>query len=137
MQVGPRSWLGTETQLKDPAFNIFVGMRMLSSTLEKTDGDIRFALGAYNCGFVGLFRNRCGRWGGLAYADKILDYWLPVFRAELTVRAGEDDEVGEWLASLGYREGLGDWEVMPETEEVEECRIELPMRRFRPHICRR
>lgn len=134
LQVGPRSWTGTRTQLLDPGYNIYVGMRMFSATLEKSDGDLRRALGAYNCGFVGLDAGRCGTRGGLAYADKIIEYWIPVFRATLWTRAGEDDLIGDWLKDLDYGDGFGKWDP-PEEEEELECRRVLPKRRFRPRTC--
>lgn len=132
LQVGPRSWIGTRTQLLDPAYNVYMGMSMFSDTLEKSDGDIRRALGAYNCGFVGLDADRCGSRGGLAYADRIIEYWIPVFRASLWTRAGEDGLIGDWLKELGYGDGFGKWQ-MPEKEE---CHIVLMKRGFRPRsIC--
>ena len=109
MQIIPRSWTGTRTQLETPGFNIYVGMRMLSATLEQTDGDLRRSLGAYNCGFVGLDAGRRGRYGGYAYADRIIGYWVPVFRMRLAGEAIAPDRVGDWLATLGYRWGLGQW----------------------------
>ena len=109
MQIIPRSWTGTRTQLQDPGFNLYVGMRMLSATLKQTDGDLRRSLGAYNCGFEKLDAGRCGRYGGYAYADRILDYWVPVFRIRLAGEAIIPDRVGDWLATLGYRWGLGKW----------------------------
>ncbi len=135
LQVGPRPWFVTREQLRDPVYNIYKGMDLLADTLRQSE-DIRHALAGYNCGLNRLANDLCGRHGGWAYADKVLDYWLPVFRAELTVRAGENDLIGNWLATLGYREGLGQWEVMPEIEqeESEEC-IVLPARRFRPRMC--
>lgn len=136
MQVGPRSWTGTRTRLLDPAYNISVGMRMLSDTLEKSDGNIRQALGAYNCGFVGLAADRCGTKGGLAYADRIIEYWMPVFHASLWIRAGEDDLIGNWLKELNYEDGFGMWdEAVIEEEEEFECKRMLPKRRFRPSKC--
>jgi hypothetical protein len=109
MQIISRSWTGTKEQLKRPATNIYVGMRMLSAIILQTDGDLRQALGAYNCGFVGLDAGRCGRYGGYAYADRVIDYWVPVFRMRLAGEAITPDRVGDWLATLGYRWGLGQW----------------------------
>jgi len=109
MQIIPRSWTGTRTQLQDPGFNLYVGMRMLSGTLQQTDGDLRRSLGAYNCGFVGLDAGLCGRYGGYAYADRIIGYWVPVFRMRLAGEAITPDRVGDWLATLGYRWDLGQW----------------------------
>src|SRR3989337_991033 len=79
MQIIPRSWTGTRTQLQDPGFNLYVGMRMLSGTLQQTDGDLRRSLGAYNCGFVGLGAGLCGRYGGYADAGRIIGYWVLFF----------------------------------------------------------
>jgi len=109
MQIIPRSWTGTRTQLEQPGFNLYVGMRMLSAILEQTDGDLRRSLGAYNCGFVGLDAGLCGRYGGYAYADRIIGYWVPVFRMRLAGEAITPDRVGDWLATLGYRWDLGQW----------------------------
>jgi len=114
MQIIPRSWTGTRSQLEQPGFNLYVGMRMLSATLEQTEGNLRRALGAYNCGFVGLDAGRCGRYGGYAYADRILEYWVPVFRIWLAGEAITPDRVGDWLATLGYRWGLGKWHEQEE-----------------------
>jgi len=129
MQVGPRPWLGTQEELLNPATNILTGMSMLNDTLNQTNGNLRFALAAYNCGFAGVEKNWCGTYGGYAYADRIIDYWLPIFRDTLWVRAGEDDLIGTWLKEFGYTEHFGDWE-----EELE-CQKALPERRFRPSIC--
>ena len=109
MQIIPRSWTGTRTQLEQPAFNIYVAMRMLSAVLDQTDGNLRRTLALYNCGEVGLDAGRCGRYGGYAYADRIMDYWIPVFRVRLAGEAITPDRVGDWLATLGYRWGLGQW----------------------------
>jgi len=109
MQIIPRSWTGTRTQLEQPGFNLYVGMRMFSATLKQTDGDLRRSLGAYNCGFEKLDAGRCGRYGGYAYADRIIGYWVPVFRMRLAGEAIAPDRVGDWLATLGYRWGLGRW----------------------------
>src|SRR3990167_6457673 len=107
MQIIPRSLTGTRTQLEQPGFNLYVGMRMLSATLKQTEGDLRRALGAYNCGFVGLDAGRCGRYGGYAYADWIIDYWVSVFRMRLSGEAITPDRVGDWLTTAGDRGGLG------------------------------
>jgi hypothetical protein len=131
MQVGPRPWLATSEQLLNPAMNIYVGMKMLNDIFNQTNGNLRFALAAYNCGFEGVAKNFCGSYGGYKYADRIIDYWLPVFRDTLWVRAGEDDLIGNWLKEFGYTEHFGDWE---EEEELE-CQRVLPERRFRPRTC--
>ena len=106
LQIIARSWTGTKEQLKRPEYNIFVGMRMLHAILGKADGDIRLALARYNCGDEGVAEDRCGRYGGLEYADKVLEYFVPVFRGELVVLAADN----EWLAELGYLYGTGRWD---------------------------
>ena len=112
MQIISRSWTGTKEQLKRPEYNTFVGMRMLHAILEKADGDIRVALAAYNCDWSGIEGasgpedDLCGAHGGYAYADRILAYWVPIFRAELVVAAADN----EWLAELGYLYGTGRWD---------------------------
>ncbi len=83
MQVIPRSWTGTRTQLLNPGFNIYVGMRMINATIKKSGGDVRRALALYNCGEKSLDAGKCYSFGGWTYADRVLDYWLPTFRAEL------------------------------------------------------
>ncbi|KKL28336.1 hypothetical protein LCGC14_2376170 [marine sediment metagenome] len=138
MQIAPFSWRPSVSQLKNPSINIQWGMGILDTVQGQTEGDIRRSLALYNCGETGLNAGLCGRHGGWAYSDRLLDYWVPVFRAELTVRAGEHDLIGTWLAELGYRYGMGRWEVMSETEVMPEEKEEvcLPARRFRSRICR-
>ncbi len=109
MQVGPRDWLATREQLLNPGINVRIGMAMLNDILRQTEGDLRLALAAYNCGFAGVEKNWCGTYGGYAYADRIIDYWLPVFRAGLWTRAGEDNDLGIWLGGVGYGDGFGNW----------------------------
>ena len=82
MQVIPRSWTGSRTQLLNPAYNIYVGMRMLDATIVKA-GSVRKGVAAYNCGFVSLEAGNCWSFGGYVYADRVLDYWSPIFRSEL------------------------------------------------------
>ena len=110
MQIIARSWTGTKEQLKRPEYNTFVGMRMLHAILGKADGDIRLALAAYNCGWEGVEEDDCGNHGGRRYAARVLDYYVPTFRAELVVRAGDRDIIGNWLAGLGYLYGTGKWD---------------------------
>lgn len=124
MQVGPRPWIGTREQLRNPSYNVYKGMDLLADTLRQSE-DIRHALAGYNCGLKRLAEGLCGRYGGWAYADKVLDYWLPVFRAELVVRAGEDDLLGDWLATLGYREGLGEWQKEEDAWDILCLKYEL------------
>ena len=79
MQVTPRSWTATQEDLLMPRYNIWTGMWLLDNILDKTDGDIRYALAAYNCGFVKVDADKCGA-GGYNYADDILNNILPVFQ---------------------------------------------------------
>lgn len=110
MQVIPRSWVATENTLREPAYNIFHGMKILDFATQKW-GD-QLGLAHYNCSEHGVKNDECGSNGGVHYADKILLYWLPIFRAELSVIAGEEEDsvVGGWLSELGYRTGTGKWD---------------------------
>ena len=108
MQVIPRTWTGTEKQLREPAYNIFVGMKILNFSVH--EWGTRLGLAHYNCSEDGVANDACGSAGGLRYADRILEYWLPMFRAELSVMAGEEEgRIGIWLSELGYRTGTGKW----------------------------
>lgn len=81
MQVTPASWTTTAERLRLPAVNIYWGMRILWLTLNdeenNPEGDVRTALAAYNCGWVSLKAGKCFDFGGYAYADRVLDFWLP------------------------------------------------------------
>lgn len=105
MQVIPRSWTGTREQLMQPEFNTYVGMRMLSAVLSKTGGDLRIALASYNCGGKGdgkrLSFKHCRPGGGLDYADRILGYWLPVFRRALGVVDPARAALPDWIGRRG------------------------------------
>ena len=59
MQITARTWTGTVEQLLSPEYNIWTGMWMLDNILDKTDGDLRWALAAYNCGFESLAADKC------------------------------------------------------------------------------
>jgi hypothetical protein len=109
MQVIPRVWTGTESQLRNPAYNIYVGMKILSFSQDKWG--TMLGLAHYNCSENSVADDQCGTNGGINYAKRVLEYWLPMFRAELAVMAGEEDgRVGDWLHKLGYRNGLGKWD---------------------------
>ena len=90
MQVIPRADLGTPEQLMDPTYNLWTGTAMLRQAIEQAvefgyDDPVRYGLAAYNCGWkMDPITNQiafklCNRHGGLAYADKVLDYWMPYF----------------------------------------------------------
>ena len=72
MQVTADRWAGAYEDLHHPNYNVWTGMWILNQTLEKTDGDLRWALAAYNCGFASLEADRCYSWGGWVYADQVL-----------------------------------------------------------------
>lgn len=111
MQVIPRVWTGTQNQLREPPYNIYIGMKILDFSRAKWG--TRLGLAHYNCSENGVEHDKCGNNGGVHYAERVLSYWLPMFRAELTVMAGEEEGVvGEWLAELGYGTGLGRWDWM-------------------------
>jgi hypothetical protein len=68
-------------------------------------------LAHYNCSEESVENDECGDHGGMNYAQKVLCYWLPMFRAELAVMAGEEDgRIKDWLVELGYGTGLGKWD---------------------------
>jgi hypothetical protein len=122
MQVIPRIWTGTESQLRDPAYNIFVGMKILAYAQDEWGTEI--GLAHYNCSEHGVKHDTCGEYGGMNYSEKVLSYWLPMFRAELAVLAGEEEgRIKDWLVELGYGTGLGRWD-----------RIEQLLEHIRRHI---
>ena len=82
MQVTPRPWTATTEQLLEPALNVYLGMWILDSAIKNSDGDVRRGLAGYNCGFVSLDAGLCHPRGGWAYADRVLNYWLPAFMPE-------------------------------------------------------
>ncbi len=61
----------TPEQLLDPAFNVDYGASILRQSIEQ-GGSLRVGLAAYNCSLEGVNAGRCGRFGGLHYADKTL-----------------------------------------------------------------
>lgn len=83
MQVVPNTVPGfqwrTEAspeRLLDLNYNLRWGTSILAIALKQAGGgrlNYRNALGAYNCGWKGLHAGRCGKYGGYAYADKVLD----------------------------------------------------------------
>ena len=89
MQVIPRTNYPRYNELTGPYgetdydSQIYTGMWMLSNIIKKADGNIRYALAAYNCGFVSVDAGRCYAWGGYTYADDILNNIVPVFTAAI------------------------------------------------------
>ena len=79
MAVTPRPGWWTKEQLQNVRVNIYAGMNILANAIEQSDGDIRTALAAYNCGWESLNANECIPSGGYAYADSVLYFWFPRF----------------------------------------------------------
>lgn len=81
MQVTPAKWTTTRERLLEPSVNVYWGMYILYLTLNddvnNPDHDTRRALAAYNCGWESLDAGKCFDFGGYAYADRVLDFWLP------------------------------------------------------------
>ena len=84
MQIVPFSWRPSSKWLSVPENNIYWGMRILNQVIQESG--LRTGLARYNCGLVKLEQNKCGVAGGYAYADRVLNYWVPVFEFELTMR---------------------------------------------------
>lgn len=95
MQVVPQTWLPNYEKLIGSTggtnydAQIYTGMWMLENIIRQANGNVRYALAAYNCGFDSVDASRCYSWGGYTYADDILINILPVFEAAV------DPEV-EW-----------------------------------------
>ena len=71
-------------RLLDPALNTLWGMRILNSVIDQEDGNLRVALGRYNCGArEKVMSDGCGSRGGLHYADRVIEHFYPVFLAWL------------------------------------------------------
>jgi hypothetical protein len=83
MQVTPASWRTTAERLLIPSVNVYWGMRILSGSIELADGDVRLGLAMFNCGEDGVANDRCGRSGGLAYADRVIRTWIPLMAVRL------------------------------------------------------
>jgi soluble lytic murein transglycosylase-like protein len=75
MQIMTFWWRPPKSWLMIPENNVQYGCRIL----DQIEGDIRYKLAVYNCGEVGVEANKCGAYGGYAYADRILNYWYPRF----------------------------------------------------------
>jgi len=88
MQVIPKTWipcystLVSENGKDEYGCQIYAGMWLLDKTIIKADGDIRYALAAYNCSFVSVDADNCYPWGGYVYADIVLDVIYPVMLEE-------------------------------------------------------
>jgi hypothetical protein len=76
MQIIPRDWL---PNVRSNGMNVYTGMYILDRSIDLAYGDVRLALAYYNCGVPKVEADACGSHGGLNYADKVLDFWLPRF----------------------------------------------------------
>lgn len=83
MQIAVKPWTPSEYELYNVRINIEWGMYLLHSAVnhpeENPNRDIHRALAAYNCGWTSLNAGKCLYFGGPAYADKVLNFWLPFF----------------------------------------------------------
>ena len=98
MQITPRDWGCASNELLNwPKINIYCGTLILQDAIRlanididseyvapndfKPENGIRVGLAAYNCGFQSLYGENgksCMLFGGLAYADNILEFWIPL-----------------------------------------------------------
>lgn len=105
MQVAPLSGRPTAGRLAQPSLNVYWGMKVLDSALRTSQGDMRLALAAYNCGFEGVKNDACGSKGGYAYADRVLHYWLPMVREALGMPqptpTSRPKDTDQWLQDMG------------------------------------
>jgi hypothetical protein len=75
MQVIPRDWLGA--CLDEIPCNIYWGIWILDRSIDQHG--LEKGLAVYNCSLEKVEADLCGPYGGMNYADKILNYWLPYF----------------------------------------------------------
>lgn len=80
MQVIPRSWTGTEEWLKNPWNNLNAGMHMLDASIK--EHGLRKGLAAYNCSLSSIEADKCAPYGGYAFADKVLSYYIFFWQPE-------------------------------------------------------
>lgn len=80
MQVIPRPWYA---DVSGNGMNVYVGMYIFDRSLDLSDGDKRLALAYYNCGVPKVEADACGTKGGVHYADKVLNFWLPLIEEKM------------------------------------------------------
>lgn len=92
MAVTPKSWTNTKEALRNPRVNISVGMWIFDIAMHRSVDGFNFkpgreatraALAAYNCSWKSLLTDRCASFGGWTYADKVLNYWIPLLETRL------------------------------------------------------
>ena len=92
MAVTPAGWTNTGQALQNQRVNISVGTWIFDVAMRRAIEDFNFrpgreatraALAAYNCGWDSLIENRCADFGGWTYADKVLNYWIPLLEERI------------------------------------------------------
>ncbi len=85
MQVIPKPWywLSASSICGSSYGNITMGVWILQHAIENAEGDVRYGLAYYNCSEESVHADRCGSKGGLNYADKVLEHWLPLFEERI------------------------------------------------------
>lgn len=82
MQVIPQPWYrySAEQICSNYSVNVAMGMWILHSAIniaQEQGYDWRYGLAYYNCSEQAVHEDRCGSHGGLNYADRVLNFWLP------------------------------------------------------------
>lgn len=94
MQVMPKHWYRyTAGQIcSNYSVNIAMGIWILHSAINnaKEQGyDLRYGLAYYNCSEQAVHEDRCGSRGGLNYADRVLEFWLPFVEERVAQYEGD------------------------------------------------
>lgn len=106
MQVIWKPWFGVSKPAlcNDNHTNIMVGIRILRGALGlATDKGLeeRYGIAYYNCSIEGVHTDMCGSKGGLHYADRVLDFWLPRVQERIDSCVQEYGD-GFWGSREGY-----------------------------------
>jgi hypothetical protein len=107
MQVIPKDWFPeNEHELcTSPFANIRAGMRILQGAIDMSQDrneSLNYGIAYYNCSEKSAHSDQCGPTGGLHYADRVLNFWLP--RVETRLRACAE----KWGADF-YWQGVKHW----------------------------
>jgi soluble lytic murein transglycosylase-like protein len=86
MQIMTFDWRPSRGWLMIPENNIQWGCSILRQLFARENYTTEKVLAVYNCGEVRVEANRCGSNGGYAYADTVLQDWVPLFRLELLIQ---------------------------------------------------
>ena len=88
MQVTPREWLPDQSALcNNPRVNIETGMWILQNAIDiasERGEPIEYGIAYYNCSLAGVQNDACGECGGLNYADRIMNYWMPLIEGQIS-----------------------------------------------------